>query len=55
VDHRNEDQIAPLVKEQYIDKGRVEDYSDYITYNKTSNYGNEKGSSSGMGLGKDDE
>jgi ferredoxin len=55
VDHREEDKIAPIVKEQYIDKGKAEDYSSYITYNKTSNYGNEKGSSSGLGLGKDDE
>jgi len=55
VNHKDEDKVAPIVQEQYIDKGKVEDSNEYVNYNKTSNYGNEKGSSSGSGLGKDDE
>ena len=59
VDHKNEDVIAPSVEEEYIKKGKVEDYNEYITYNKTSNYGTEKNpasdAGSGFGLGKDDE
>ena len=58
VDHKNEDVIAPSVEEEYIKKGKVENYKDYITYNKTSNYGTEKNparAGNGMGLGKDDE
>jgi ferredoxin len=57
VDHKNKDQVAPLVEEQYIQKGKVEDFTDFINYNKTSNYGTEKNPSSdtGAGLGKDDE
>lgn len=42
VDHKNEDVVAPAVEEEYIKKGKVENYKDYITYNKTSNYGTEK-------------
>lgn len=55
VDHKNKDQVAPITREQFIDKGKAEDYSAYINYNKTSNYGNESQSGSGFGLGKDDE
>lgn len=57
VDHKNEDVVAPAVKEEYIKRGKVENYKDYITYNKTSNYGTEKNPASGkgFGLGKDDE
>ncbi|HHV95764.1 MAG TPA: hypothetical protein GXX37_04705 [Clostridiaceae bacterium] len=59
VDHKNEDVIAHSVEEEYIKKGKVEDYNEYITYNKTSNYGTEKNpaddAGSSFGLGKDDE
>ena len=53
VDHKNRDQVAPITREQFIDRGKVEDFSEYINYNKTSNYGSE--TPNGNGLGKDDE
>lgn len=58
VDRKNSNVIAKKVQEQYIDTGKVEDFTDYINYNKTSNYGtksNPSSDSGGFGLGKDDE
>jgi hypothetical protein len=54
---RDPEKIARRVQTEYVETGKVEDYMDYITYNKTSNYGTEKNQTTdtGFGLGNKEE
>lgn len=57
VDHKNEDMVTKAVTEEYIEKGKVESYMDYINYNKNENYGTKEnpGADDGFGLAREDE
>ncbi len=54
---RDPNKVARRVQEEYINTGKVEDYMDYINYNRTSNLGTEKNPANfaGFGLGNKEE
>lgn len=49
LDRQNVDAIVPAAQREFVDKGLVEDYMDYINYNKYENYGTKENPRNGPG------